>query len=308
GSNQMAVLKSFGKVSENPLQPGLHFKMPWPFGEVNRYPVKTVNALQVGFVDPEFSKRKALLWSKAHGQEFNLVLGNAVDLVTINMILYYKIHEDAERFFDYALQNQNPVEALETYAYRALMEYTQTSTLKEVLAVNRAKFATNLERAIRDYAERNRLGIQLIDVALINIHPPVEVSPAYLDVISAEIDAKRSVVEAEGYSEMRLHQTEQESYTVESQARIQRARRIGLANKEAMEFRPLSEARSIAPDAYRMRLWFETWENALTDKRLLLIDKSLANDSGNFFLDLRPISDNALRNLDPLKSGNLPKP
>ena len=46
--------------------------------------------------------------------------------------------------------------------------------------------------------EENRLGVEIIDVALINLHPPIAVAGAYLDVISAEIDAVRYQAEALG--------------------------------------------------------------------------------------------------------------
>jgi hypothetical protein len=132
--DNLGVRESFGRVTAAPLEPGLHWKLPWPFGRVRQFPVKRVSTQTIGFVSGE-RRQPAYLWSKQHAErEFALVLGAGSEVVAVDSMLYYKTREDSERFLEYVYRWQNPEEALEAYAYRSLMEQTRSATLDDVLS------------------------------------------------------------------------------------------------------------------------------------------------------------------------------
>lgn len=285
--DELGVRESFGRLQAVPLSPGLHGKLPWPFGRVLRYPVKRVVARPIGFVSNP-GRQTSYLWSKKHAsEEFALVLGDGSELVALGCMVYYKIHEDRDRFLDYAYRHQNPDDALEAYAYRALMEHTRGTTLREVLTANRAQFADRLEQTLRTYAQSQRLGIEVVDVALMGLHPPVEAAADYLDVISARIDADRVRVEALGEKAVKLEKAHEETAAAVASARVDAARRIGQANGESSQFVAMGEAYAVASDAFQLRLWFEAFEDILEKKRFVLVDKAVATGSGGILLDQR---------------------
>ena len=203
GPSEQGLRESFGVVSGQ-LGPGLHWKLPSPFGEVRHFDVKRIRAARIGGNGEEGKHLpKAILWSKVHAHhEFPLVLGSGTEAISVDALVFYKIREDPQGLLDYAYQMQNPVDALQGYAMRSLMEHTRSATLDEVLSVDRAKYAERLENDLRQHADRNRLGIDIVDLALVNIHPPVASAAAYLDVISAGIDAVRLEMEADGEKEI----------------------------------------------------------------------------------------------------------
>lgn len=329
GIDQMGVRESFGRVDGEPLGPGLHLKYPWPFGRVIRYPVKEVFTKPVGFVIDE-GPLKPMLWSKAHAkEEFALVLGDYSEAVAVDAIVYYKIREDKEGFFDYVFKwqddqntgTQHAVDALEAFAYRALMEQTRSKSLtgerfqtyeektaqadaengedaadvpadesraEDVLSASRAAFADELKAALQRYAEEERLGIKVIDVALLSIHPPLEAAPDYLDVISAAIDKERTLIEADSKAEVALLTAEGQKSGLISSSAVAAADRVGKAIAGTTEFEALRQASTETPDAFRLRLWYETVEKALGGKRLFLLDKSLITQPGQTILDMRP--------------------
>jgi membrane protease subunit HflK len=188
---------------------------------------------------------------------------------------------------DYGYHSQNPEVALEVYGYRALMELTRQTTLEEILSVNRAEFASQLERSIRDYAAENRLGLDVVDVALINLHPPVRVAEAYLDVISAGIDAARYRAEATGEKLARVQDAETERMETVADAKVRGARRAGIASEESSEFLAVGQAFSVAPEAFKLRIRGDTIAEILSDKRLTLVDPSFTVGEGAMLLDLR---------------------
>ncbi len=288
GLHEMGIRESFGRMNGEPLGPGLQWKLPWPFGRVLRYPVKQVTTKPVGF-NVGAKQPIAYLWTKAHSkEEFALVLGNGNEAVAVNAMVYYKIREDREGFLDYALGFQNPDVALEAYAYRVLMEQTRNSTLREVLSAKRDAFAEHLRDSLREYADENRLGIDVVEVALLNLHPPIEAAADYLAVISAKIDANRNQVEANADKLVKLQTSEKERGAAVAQAKIDAERRVGLAAEESATFAAIGGAFSVAPESFKLRSWFETFEDILGSKPLMLIDKTFTTGSGEILLDLRP--------------------
>ena len=290
--NQLGIRESFGKPDPTPLQPGLHLKLPWPFGKVLRYPVKTISSVPIGFVIGDGKTNEwetALLWTKTHAkEEFNLTLGDGTEFVAVNALVYFKIRESDKGLFDYAFEYSNPDEAMQAYAYRTLVEWTRSAELKNILSINRAEFAQNIEDSLRKYVEKNELGIEIVDLALINLHPPLEVGPEYLDVISARIDAERFEIVAEGDRNRMLAEANTQGLKKITDALQNAAQRIGLALEESSQFIALGQGFAEAPDALKLRLWYEALETVLADKRLIVVDKSLAEQPGAVMFDERP--------------------
>lgn len=181
----------------------------------------------------------------------------------------------------------NPEDLLQAYAYRTLMEHTRSSTLREVLTANRAQFADRLKRTLRRYVESNRLGIEGVDVALMGLHPPVEAADAYLDVISARIDAERVQVEALGQKSVQLVEVRKESSTAVAAAQAEASRRTGTAVSESSEFVAIGQAYAVAPESFQLRLWFEALEKILEQKRFVLVDQKVNTGPGGILLDHR---------------------
>ncbi|MHC4405957.1 MAG: SPFH domain-containing protein [Planctomycetota bacterium] len=278
---ELGVRESFGRVDDELLQPGLHWKLPWPFGRVHAYPVKEVFVKTIGSEGRRMQQR-AYLWGEAHAEgEFALVLGSVSEVVAVDGLIYYKIHEDKDRFLDYVYSFQGPEEVEETldaYAYRALMEQTCSRTLKEVLSTNREEFASQLKQSIRDYCEHNRLGLDVVDVALVSFHPPVEVAEDYLDVINAEIEADARRIEAEGNRSIRKWDTDTQVISAITEVKVYAAGKIGRAHQESQEFAALGNAHAIAPAAVELRLRLDTLREILGEGRSQVFSRSLGRD------------------------------
>ena len=293
--HQAGLEERFGVVHPVRLDPGLHIKLPWPFGEIRRYPAGIVQTMQIGFEEEAKANvaedvDRTLLWTKAHAREFSLVLGSETELVAVNAIVYFKIAEETERFLEHALSNSNPQVALEAFAYRVLMEQTRSATLEDLLSRGRDQFAKDVLKRLNRYAVSEQLGLDVVDVALINLHPPVEVADSYLDVINAELDSNRVVTVADGDSAKQILEAEQGSNGRIAAAKVEAAKRVSVAGQESSEFMAVGEAFAAAPETYRLRLWFEAFERVLAKRRLFIVDSELPD----------VIFDERARSVDPM--------
>lgn len=312
-TNQMAVREHFGRVVGGSLQPGLHTMLPWPFGRIRTFAVKTVQQVPIGYVEAgesvDRNQPRALLWTKPHAkEEFALVLGDGSELVAVNALVYFKISEDPTEFLDYVYQQSAPEEALIAFAYRAFMEETRGRTLDDVLSANRAAFARRVANSVRQQAKAARLGLEVVDLALLNLHPPIEAGAEYLEVINARLDAGRRVTEAEGEKQVALLEASSRGAMAVAAARIYGSRRVAGALSEIAEFKSVGEAMQSSPRTIRLRLWIESLEEALIDKRLFLVDHTLLDDGAELILDTRPQEGRRASELDAPSPFPLPGP
>lgn len=281
--HQLGVREAFGRCDRVLLQPGLHIKLPWPLGTVHRVPVRTIAAMQIGFSDPEHTasvaadERRTLLWTQPHAEEFALVLGTQTEVVAINAVVYYQVQDDPEAVFDYVYRTANPEAALENYAYRVLMEETRTASLEDLLSRDREQFASRVEQRLDEYSRQSRLALDVVDVALINLHPPVEAASHYLDVVNAQVDAERAVVEAQGAADAMVLDAAGSSDALVSTSRVEAARRVSEAGRESSEFAAVRGAYEADPETFQLRLWYETLESSLASRRVFVIDADLPN-------------------------------
>ncbi|MFV0446621.1 MAG: SPFH domain-containing protein [Planctomycetaceae bacterium] len=304
-SHQWGVQEHFGRVVGDPLPPGLHAALPWPLGRVRVLPVKTVSTMQIGFRDENVSGRmaanKALLWTRPHNEEFALVLGTGTELVAVNAVVYYKISETPKAFRDYIYYAQSPEQALEAFAYEILTEETRTRSLAEILTLDRAAFVNRIRKSLQQRAGENRLGLEVIDVALVNLHPPVDAAGDYLDTISAAIDADRDEIEARGQVAVERFGAQQERQRLVSQARIEADRRLGTAAASTAAYQAAREIYDQEGKAFQTRLVLESLGELFRGKRLVLIDRELAQGASEILVDLRNLATPEIASTPPVE-------
>ena len=76
-AGEQAVLEHFGKPIDPPLTPGAHLKLPWPVDKIYRYRTEQIQTFDVGYTpDAQSENRTRFLWSVAHKQEENFLVGN----------------------------------------------------------------------------------------------------------------------------------------------------------------------------------------------------------------------------------------
>ena len=158
-------LRFGGLVSRMPVGPGLHLKWPWPLEAVDRYPVTRVQTLALGYAGPP---KDSLLWARTHaGEEYQLLLGDGRELLSVDATVSYRIRDVVA----FAFGSQNTRETLEALAYRLLMRETVASNLDRVLTADRTEFGRRFAVALQRACDEQGLGLDVLHVGFIGLHP-----------------------------------------------------------------------------------------------------------------------------------------
>lgn len=200
---EQAVLERLGRLTPHSvLNPGAHWKWPWPVDKIYRYRTDRIQTFDVGFTPTaESRKEQTILWSVAHTDEKNFLVGNLepgtitnqetnaddllkappVGLITISIPVLFQI----TNVLDWAYNNTDPTNLLQDLASQDVVRYLAGTDMNSVLSHTRLEAAQQLSREIQSDANEHRLGVKIIFVGVQDIHPPVKVAGDYEKVVAA---------------------------------------------------------------------------------------------------------------------------
>jgi membrane protease subunit HflK len=236
---QRGVVLRFGQF-DRVMQPGPHFKLPWPLERVLK-----VNATQI----KTFSETVP-------------VLTRDENIVSVEINVQYRIG-DAQR---YLFGTRDADEVLKEATLSAVREQVGRSDLDTVLSARSALSVSSKQR-LQAAMEAYRTGLLITELNLPNARPPEEVKPAFDDVNSAQQDKDRAKNEAEAYASKIVPEARGQAARVRTEAEGYRTAVIARATGDAQRFSLLVDQYKAAPEVTRKRLWLETVQQVLADNR-----------------------------------------
>lgn len=229
--HQQSLLFRFGKLQGAPLEPGLHWKAPWPIDSAALYDVTGVRRIHLGSHRPElpggevYVANVPILWNNLHGvtaEEFLVVAPSADSLEVIAPTrgnTADSAHTDNTKppsvnlmggdiFVEYCISDlrafalsSNNTEILfaqiaEAEASRELFRYD----IDTLLGNGRIEAEDRLLRRLRDVPAAHALGIEVLKVGFAGTHPPMEVAEAFHETIIARQERLAAIQDAESYA------------------------------------------------------------------------------------------------------------
>ncbi|MEI7657609.1 MAG: SPFH domain-containing protein [Phycisphaerae bacterium] len=221
--HQRALILRFGHVAREDVAPGVHFKWPWPIETVYipEYFTRTAANARLTLTDqtvtglrtiqlgtPPPGNNEPILWTNDHGGEeiYQLVRtggrlgseGGAADLSDLSMLsaeipLQYVVSDVLK--FDLLGPSQQRDEILKAAAQRELVKYFQSVTVEDVLGGERLRISNELRGRVQaafdrlnpdDTGKARGAGVQVLQLAIVGVHPPRTVAPAFETPVQAD--------------------------------------------------------------------------------------------------------------------------
>jgi regulator of protease activity HflC (stomatin/prohibitin superfamily) len=279
--DSQGVRLRLGRIDGPALPPGLHASLPLPFGRVELVPVARVQELTLGFAD---DLGGAILWSRKHYEgEQNLLVGDGTELLTINVPIHYRIADAVLR----TRASRDPAELLRGVAETRLVGLAVTRDAYRLMLGERAALAAELHRAIQADLDALHSGIEVVWLGFKDIHPPVEVTPAYQEVVSALDERETFALQAHAARAASLPAARQESARTRTEAEASGRERSLLAAADQAPLRALASLPPGALAGWREVRHLEALETVLPRLRSLVVTSESATPEAAT-LDLRP--------------------
>jgi len=218
---EQGVKEHLGKY-ESILEPGLHWKLPWPFDVGYVHPAGRIQQVNVGFVEAhsedDETGRKALLWGEEHYEnEYDLLVATratgqsqqegtvAVSLIRAAIPVQYIVKN--VKAFEY--NHAEAEKILEAICYREVTHFVASAKIEHeddssgvseagLLGGGRGQAAKVLRERIQASADAQGLGVEIVFLGLQGIHPPPKVAEDYQNVVGKVQERQAAILSAKG--------------------------------------------------------------------------------------------------------------
>ena len=248
---ERGVVLRLGKVNDEILLPGLHWKPP--------------------IVDQVMFESVTDVKSIQHNSE---MLTEDENIVKVNMQVQYVVSDVKE----YLLRVSNPVQSLYQSTESALRHEVGSALMNDVLTSGRAELGIKVKDRIQTYMNRYTTGIEVTQVVIDETAPPDAVRAAFDDVIKAREDEVREKNEATAYANQVVPEARGEAQRLVEQALGYKERVIARARGEAARFNALYAEYELAPEVTRERLYLDTMEAVMSNSTKVMVDVEGGNN------------------------------
>ncbi len=279
-TNQEGALYRLGKMQDETLKPGIHLTLPAPFDQVEVYDTNSIKKVAIGYI-PEGEQDN--LWTRAHGgEEYRLLLGGGEEIVSINLIVQYRIKD----LSTYIKSLASPEDLLQARAYEIVTQRTISTNLDTLLSTDREAFAESFRQELEEKLDAYETGLEIVNVVLESIHPPVEIAAAYQDIISAELEGEQMIISAQGTAEVAKKSAEIKKEQEIGTARIMYENQVGEATATVAEFMAYVQADKADRDAFRYYKYITALTESYGSAKLVIVGEGV--DTKNLYIGSLP--------------------
>lgn len=276
---EAAVVRRFGSVIEPRVEPGLHYRLPWPIDRVDIVNVSNVRREQIGMLTPEEEHAHPEPPSKLQA------LSGDTNVVDVEVIVQYQVRDPADYLFNVKYA---PYRTVRDALRAAVTELVTGLPVDALLTTGRQ----SLQQAIREETQKRldqyRSGLAVVGIDLQKAFPPADVADAFTAVNTAREEKSRLINEARGYANSLIPEARGEAEIIGAEAQAYRSDVLARANGAAQAFEFLlaeyrKNSAAYGEDVTRYRMYLETIEEIMSRVQVYALDKT---NGGSFNLRL----------------------
>jgi len=267
-SEELAVVKRFGRVQDAAVPSGIHWRLPWPIESHETFETTTVYKMGVGMITRDY------LRGIASPEELSLWLTGNTNIVSVKLMIQYTVVDPAQFLY----RMEGPQFLMARLAEAALTDVLGGMDVDQVLTVARPEIARAVHERTQQEANRIGLGITIVSVNLLSVDPPSQVIDVFRDVSNAAADRERIINEANGYANSIIPRARGEASWIAQRGQAERDADIAKATGESARFLSVLAEYRKAPSATRKRLYLETLEEVLPRVSPYIVDLGSGTD------------------------------
>ncbi|MFZ5782796.1 MAG: FtsH protease activity modulator HflK [Pseudomonadota bacterium] len=274
--NQQAIQLVFGKPFGKPVEPGLHYNLPSPIGNVVVVNVQDQRRIVIGSRTGTQDRATPYTRGPRTVSTENLMLTGDENIVDIEFAVLWDIKD----VFKFAFDVRNPEENVRAGAESAMREVIGRSNLQYAQTEGRSRIEQDTKDLLQRMLDEYGAGVRIANVQLLRVDPPQEVIGAFRDVQAARADKEKSINEANTYRNQQLPRAKGEAEAIVQKAEAYKAEIVARASGDAQRFTQVYEQYDKAKDITTERMYLDTMQEVLRNVNKVLVDKSASGAQG----------------------------
>ena len=279
---EVGVRLRFGQIILPVLDPGLHYRLPWPFEAHRIIQKEQVRRIEFGFPGnknqtasrpfgrqrtaaagwtpmPDTSNATGTMFQKEAGPEEPFLLTGDGNLIDLRWALQYRV-KDAVAF---AFNVAEPESLVRGVSLATLRGVAARSGIDAIYTSDRSGVEQRVEEALQRVLDDTHSGVEILSFQLLYVHAPSEVHDAFRDVASSQEDKLRTINRANIFAVETVNQAKAEAAAMIEQALAFKDQQILHAQGDAASFGLKLGAFRRAPGLTKFRLQVESLEETL---------------------------------------------
>ncbi len=249
--DELGVVTRFGRYVGT-RSPGLNYHLPYPIEQAMLPKVTQVNQVAIGALT---------------GVAAQMLTGDE-NIVEANAAVFWRVKEPLKFLF-------NVVDAEATVrvaADGAVRTVIGRNPIQAALSDRRQAIADEAQGLLQRKLDSYDAGIQVTQVQLQRVDPPLAVIDAFNDVQRARADQERARNEAEAYRNDILPRARGEAEHVRQEAQAYREQAMNLAQGDAGQFKAIEGSYHEAREVTGRRMYLEAMEEVLRAANKVIVD------------------------------------
>jgi len=263
GSDEVGVVRLFGKVWQSRVQPGLHYRPPFPFSRLDKVKVRQVRRVGIGM-------KVADVVLQRQPQPFRMqFLTGDQNIVNLQAVVQFTVR-DPVRFLFAASE---PERIIQCVAEAAMAKEVAQMSVDDILTVGKIGVQNRVrEQVQRLLDEVYDLGVTVVAVTIQKVSPPDQVKDAFDAVTKARQSRHQRILEAQSYANTIIPQARGEAQKLLNEAIAYRDRVVAEAKGNTAKFLALLSEYRKAKDVTKVRLYIEAMEELLPKITKVIVD------------------------------------
>jgi len=304
--HEQALIERFGKPARGGqvVQPGLHFKLPWPLEKIYRHNPGQIQKINVGFVPSEHESNEPILWTTQHyDEEYNFLVAsrdqidegntstNTAKAVPVNLVsASIPVHFMIEDLGAWEYGHADGAALLQSMATREVVRYCVNVDFVDLMTSGRSTAAAELHKRIQQRADDLKLGVRIVFVGLQDIHPPLggensNVAATYEAVNNAIQERETTILFAQTGAAEAVPAAHAQAARRISEAEGYRLSRVMEASSVAARFTNQITAFNAAPEVFAKRTHMNALAEATRNARKYVVAVTNTTDVVTFNLE-----------------------
>jgi modulator of FtsH protease HflK len=168
----------------------------------------------------------------------------------------------------------NPELAVRIASEDALRDVVSRTPIQAAMSDQRQQIADGTRALLQKLLDDGQAGVEITQVRLQRVEPPLAVIDAFNDVQRARADQERARNEAEAYANDILPRARGDGERIRQEAEAYKVQVVNLAHGEADAFVPILKSYEAAKDVTAWRLYLDSVDEVLKKASKVIVDTS----------------------------------
>jgi len=294
-TTQRGIYERFGKPVAV-LPAGLHYGLPWPFGQVMLTENGQVHELAAGEEPDAASEPLASaegnapqsadrLWDAVHSFDKAQIIASqsgdqqSLQIINSDVRFMWRIGLTDNAALAATYRSNNLPELIRSTANQVLVHQFSSLTLEQLLGAQRNALASQINRAVQQRLDELHSGVELLSTVVEAIHPPAGAADAFHGVQAAQISAQALVSRERGHAAQLAASAQTTATTRQNQAQMNATDVTSKAQATAVRFAAQKQAVEQSGQVFVDELWFSQLHQTLGHSPLMIIDSRIGAGS-----------------------------